>query len=281
MSQPNLPNADFDQSFSKASLREKKLRQSATFALVVPAVVGALWLIYSVSQVTTWVSRSHEIRQREAAVEQREKDAKRHVAEADQHRAEAEALAHTSQQKAAAAQQHADDVEQRLVKVRSEIGALGTLIPDFNSARAKAAKLMASEALETQLMEMRAAVGRTLGRMEQQIDTALPEAEQKTRVYIFLADESERDKAAALKTKLESARFDVPAVTKNTSRRIDGVEVRFFREQDKADAAQLAGLVDEQLALSGDKPIYTSDSDFAAGGKKFQVWIGRTAAQTH
>jgi hypothetical protein len=280
MATSTTTNTDLEQALFKAALREKKLRNRAALAIAMPVVCGGIWLLFSAYEVVRWEARSNEIEQREAGVVQREADAKKQIAEADAHRVEAEATAKSSQAHEAAAKQKADDIQKRLIKVRDEIGGLGTLLTDITSARAKASKLMASEALETQLMEIRGGLGHTLGRIEQAIDTALPASEQKARVYIYIADDSQRDSANALKADLEGNGFDVGAIAKNTgTRKIDSTEIRYFREQqDKADAGRILAIVEKQTGQGGAKMISASDPDFAGGSSKFQVWLAKLPA---
>jgi aromatic ring-cleaving dioxygenase len=243
----------------------------------VSVIAGGVWLIYSLVEVTTWVSRSNEIRQREAGVEEREAEAKRQIAETNARRAEAEARAQAAQEQETAAKKRTDDIQQRLIAVRDEIGGLGTLLTELSSARAKASKLMASEAVETQLADMRGALGKTLGRIEQQIDTALPPAENKARIYLFIADEQFRDAASALKKELESSGFDVGSISKNTTRRLDPTEVRYFQEpRDKTEAGRIVAIL-EKLGYAGSRSVFSSDPDHASGSKKFQVWLGKPA----
>ncbi|MEA3212573.1 MAG: hypothetical protein QOE70_5630 [Chthoniobacter sp.] len=278
MSPPPVSNTDLEQALFKATLKEKRLHRNATLALLVPVIAGGVWLAYSIREVTSWVTRSQQIQQREASVLEREGAAQRQVAETNAQRAEAEARAHTAQEAEAAAKKRADDIEQGLVKVRDEIGGLGTFLTELGSARAKASKLMASEAVEGQLGEMRTTLSRTLARIDKQIDAALPQEEQKARVYLFIADEQLREAAGALKTQLESSGFDVGSISKSTGRRIEATEVRYFQEtRDKADAARIVAIL-EKLGQTGSRSVYASDPDQASGRRKFQVWVSKPAS---
>ena len=161
-------------------------------------------------------------------------------------------------------------MRQRLVKVRDEIGGLGALLTGLNSARAKASKLMASEGIEAQLSDIRSALGRSLGRVEAEIDKALPAEEQMARIDLCVSDDSQ------LAPVLESAGFDVAATTKNPAHRGENTEVRYFHEpQDKANAARILELVAKQTGQTDCKLARTSDPDVASGSRKFQVWFGK------
>ena len=153
MAVPNTPNADLEQALFKANLKEKKLRHRATIAALAPLLVGLVWLVYSYVEVATWQTRAEEIAGHEAESQQREQDSQQRIADADARRAAAEASIQSTQEQEQAAKTRADDMQQRLVKVRDEIGGLGALLTDLNSARAKASKLMASEGVESQLSE--------------------------------------------------------------------------------------------------------------------------------
>ncbi len=278
MAAQNTPNADLEQSLFKANLKEKRLRQRFMLTVLIPAAVGALWLLYSLYEVTTWQTRAREIAEREAGTQQRENEARQQVADADAKRTAAEAAAKAAQVQEKAAKVRADDMQQRLVKAREEIGGLAPLLTDVSSVKAKASKLMASEAVESELTEIRTALGRILGRIEQEFDKGLPAAEQKARVYLFVSDDAQRDAAKALVPILESAGFDA-AVAKNPGRKIDGTEIRYFREpQDKTEANRLQTLVAAQPGLSECRLNPTTDADHATGSRKFQVWFGKPAA---
>ena len=271
----NTPNADLEQALFKANLKEKRLRQRVVFIALVPAAIGALWLAYSIYEVTTWQTRAREIGEREAATQQRENEAHQQVADADAKRTAAEAAEKTAQAAEKAAKARADDMQQRLVKARAEIGGLAPLLAEVSSIKAKASKLNASEAVETDLTEIRTTLGRTLGRIEQEIDKGLPAAEQKARVYLFYSDDTQRDTAKALVPILEGAGFDA-SLAKNPGRKMDATEIRYFHEgQDKADAARIQALVAAQPGQTDCHLNPTTDADHAAGARKFQVWFGK------
>ena len=279
MAVPNTPNADLEQALFKANLKEKRLRHRATLAAIVPVLVGLLWLIYSYVEVATWQTRAEEVGEREKETQQREQDSQQRVADADARRAAVEASVQSAQEQEKEAKDRAADIQQRLVKVRDEIGGLGTLLTDLNSAKSKASKLMASEAVESQLGDIRTALGRTLGRIEQEIDKALPAEEQKARIYLFVSDETQNAAAKALVPILEGAGFDVAGIAKNATHRTEGTEIRYFRDpQDKADAARIQELVAKQTGQTDCKITRTSDPDNASGSRKFQVWFGKPAA---
>ena len=184
----------------------------------------------------------------------------------------------TFQQQEKAATEKAADMRQRLVKVRDEIGGLGSLLTDLNSAKAKASKLNASEAVESQITEIRGALGRSLARVEQEIDKALPAEEQKARIYIFVAEESQTAAAKELVPVLEGAGFDVAGISKSASPRLEDSEVRYFRDpQDKEDATRIRDLFIKQTGRTDCKVVRTSDPDNASGSRKFQVWFAKSA----
>ena len=276
MAVPNTPNADLEQALFRANLKEKKLRQRATLAALVPVLLGLLWLIYSYVEVATWQTRADEIAAQEDGTKQREQESQQRVADADARRATVEASLQTSQEQEKEAKERAADIQQRLVKVRDEIGGLGTLLTDLNSARAKASKLMASEAVESQLSEIRTSLGRTVGRIEQEIDKALPAEEQKARIYLFVSDETQTAAAKALVPVLEAAGFDVAGITKSAAHRAENTEIRYFREsQDKSEAVRIQEIVAKQTGQTDCKISRTSDPDNASGSRKFQVWFGK------
>ena len=273
----NTPNADLEQALFKANLKEKRLRQRVMLIALVPAASGVLWLLYSLFEVTTWQTRAREIGEREAATQRRGNEARQQVADADAKRTAAEAAEKTAQAAEKAAKARADDIQKRLVKTRAEIGGLAPLLSEISSTKVKAAKLNASEAVETDLTEIRTTLGRTLGRIEHEIDQGLPEAEQKSRVYLFYSDEAQRDTAKALVPILESAGFDA-SLAKNPGRKLDGTEIRYFHDaRDKAEAVRIQGHVTAQTGQTECRLNPTTDADHASGSRKFQVWFGKTA----
>lgn len=275
MAAQSTPNADLEQSLFKANLKETKLRQRIVLTALVPAAVGALWLAFSIYEVTTLQSRAEEIGQREAATQKRENEARDQIADADAKRTAAEAAMKAAQAEEKAAKARADDMQQRLVNARTQMGTLAPLLTDITATKLKASKLMASEAVETDLTEMRIMLGRTIGRIEQEFDKGLPAAEQKSRVYLYAFDDAQRDAAKALVPILESAGFDA-VIAKNPGRKFDGTEIRYFREPaDKAEATRLQTLIVAQPGLSECKLNPTTDADHATGSKKFQVWLGK------
>ena len=278
MAVPNTPNADLEQALFKANLKEKKLRRRAMVAAFVPLLAGLVWLVFSYMELITLQTRAEEIASQEAKIEQREKDSQQRVADADAKLAASEASVQATQQQEKTATERADDMRQRLVKVRDEIGGLGALLTDLNSAKGKASKLMNSEAVESQLSDIRSALGRSLGRVEAEIDKALPPEEQKARIYLFVSDESQLAMAKALAPVLEGAGFDVAATARNSSHRGENTEIRYFREpQDKADATRILEIVAKQTGQTDCKIARTSDPDNASGSRKFQVWFGKSA----
>lgn len=274
-------NTDLEQALFKAALREKQLRLRATLCLIIPIVVGGLWLLYSASEVNAWRSQIQGIREHEAMLEQRGMDAKNLIADADGQRNKAQARVQALEAQLKAAQLQAEDVQQHVIKARDETAAVGVLLNDINSARAKATKLMNSEPIETQLSEIRTSLARSLARIEQQTNAALPANELKSNVYIFYPDDRQRSVANQLKAALESSSFNVAGVAKNSARKVDSTEIRYFRQsEDKADALRLEDVLEKQFNLLGTKIIYTADSDHL-GARKYQIWLAKPAGSSN
>jgi hypothetical protein len=270
----STPNADLEQSLFKANLKETKLRQRIVMTAIIPAVVGVLWLGFSIYEVTTLQARARVISEREQKAQVREEEAHKQISEADAKRIASETAMKEAQAQEKAAKARADDMQQRLVNARTQIGTLAPLLTDISSIRNKASKLMASEAVETDLTDMRILLGKTLGRIEQEFDKGLPAAEQKTRVYLYAGDDAQRDTAKTLVPILEGAGFDaVIAKNPTPSRKIDPTEIRFFRELDRTEAGRLQTLLVAQPGLADAKLALTPDADHATGSKKLQVWF--------
>ena len=277
MAEQPILNTDLEQALYKTAQREKKLRRRATLSIVLPIAAGTIWLLYSGSELDRWRSYAQEIERREAMVKEREAAAAKKVAESDLQRSRSETRAKAVAEQERTAKARADNVQQGLVKVRDEIGGLGMLLNELTSARAKASRLMASEAVESQLADIRSALAKSLGRIEQQIDTALPPSEQKARVFLLISDEDQRAAATLLKTEIEKNGFDVAGIGKSPGRRIDATEVRYFHEpDDKPDAARLQAMVEKQPGQAECQVTYAPDPDRTAGARKFQIWLKPT-----
>ena len=274
----NSPNADLEQSLFKANLKEMKLRQRVTLVALVPVAIGVLWLFFSLYYVTQWQARVQEVEEREAKTQQRENEARQQVVDANAKRTEAETRAETSLAQEKAAKDSAADAQRRLIKARAEIGNLVPLLSEITAAKGLAAKLNNSEGLEAELTEMRKILGRTVGKTESEIDKGLPEADRKSRVYLFVSDETQRDLAKSLLPTLAANGFDA-VLAQNPGRRAEATEIRYFNEaRDKAEAAKLQGLLVVQPALADCRLNPTTDPDHATGSRKFQVWLGKPAA---
>jgi hypothetical protein len=276
MSLSNTPNADLEQSLFKAKLKETKLRHRVILTALVPAIVGAVWLIFSISEVTTWHARAQEIEKKEADVQQRELSAQQRIAEADAKRIAAEKRVSIAEEKETAAAERLEDMQDRLVKVRREIGSLVTLLTEVSSAKQKASMLNASYAVETDLSEIRTTLGQSLGRVEETIDAALPATEHKARIYLFVADEPQRMRAKALVPILEQAGYDVAAIAKKPGRRLDNAEVRYFRDpRDKAEAIRIQAMVAAEKGNGDIRVVFNPHPDHTTGSQKFQVWLSK------
>ena len=279
MAVPNTPNADLEQALFKANLKEKKLRRRAMMAALVPFLAGLAWLIYSFMELTTLQTHADAVESHEAETVQREQDAQKRVTEIETKLAASEARVQTIQQQQKAATQAADEVRQRLVKVRDEIGGLGALLTDLNAVKMKASKLMNSEDVESQITKIRSGFSSSLARVEQEIDKALPAEEQKARIYIFIADDSQAAMAKQLAPVLEAAGFDVAGVAKNPAHKTEATEIRYFHDpEDRQEATKIQDLLIKQTGQSDCKTIRTSDPDNASGSRKFQIWLGKTPA---
>ena len=279
MAVPNTPNADLEQALFKANLKEKKLRRRAMMVAVVPFFAGLAWLIYSFMELTTLQTHADAVESHEAETVRREQDAQKRVTEIEAKLAASEASVQAIQQQQKAATQAADEVRQRLVKVRDEIGGLGALLTDLNAVKMKASKLMNSEDVESQITKIRSGLSSSLARVEQEIDKALPAEEQKARIYIFIADDSQAVMAKQLVPVLESAGFDVASVARSPAHKTETTEIRYFRDpEDRQDATRIQDLLIKQTGQSDCKTIRTSDPDNASGSRKFQIWLGKTPA---
>ncbi|GEM_PF-2191756 len=273
--QPTL-NTDLEQALYRGTLKEKRLRDRIAISVLGPAVVCCVWLLFSGYEVDTWRKRSREIENRDATIEQNRAEAQRQADAANAGKAESEKHAQEARELEKAAKDHAEDMEQRLVKVREEIGGLGILLTDISTARTMASRLNSSEGVEAQLGGIRGTLGNSLSRIQKQIDSALAGTEQKARVYLFISDDKQRDIARDLKSQLESSGFEVSGIAKNSTRHVEATEVRYFREpQDKDGASQILAIVEKDPRLGGAKAAYSSDSDYAKVGGNFQVWFGK------
>ncbi len=273
-------NTELEQALYKASAQERKSRNRALLAIIVPVLAACFWLAYSVFEVTRWQTRSRTIEKGEAALQQRESAANAKAAEAEAQRAAAEANAKTARDEEARAKNQMAENRKGLLKMRSEIASLEVVLNDLTGARSRASLLGNSGALESQILDIRNTLGRGFASFEQHLDAALPDVERKPRVYLFVSDEEQKETAKQLKTALEAAGFDVPAIAKQSIKKLDAPEVRYFRNaKDKAEAAQVAELVRKQLGLREPRVSFIDDADNAGGGgRRYQLWLSKAAA---
>jgi hypothetical protein len=273
----HTPNADLEQSLFRANLKETRLRHRAFLAFLLPAVIGAAWLCYSLIVVTRWEAESRAVAVREAGIAKRETEWKQAVADADARRTAAENSVAEAAWKQKAAEERTADIEQRLIKSREEVGTLNLLLSEISAAKGKASKLAASEPVETHLTEIRTALGRAIGRIEGEIDKSLPPAEQKTRVQLLITEDSQRSVAKALEPIIEAAGFDVVGVTRSSVKRTESnTEIRYFREpSDRGEATRLQEIIQKQSGQGEARIARSTDPDQTTGARKFQVWIGK------
>ena len=277
----NSPNADLEQSIFKANLKEMKLRQRVVLVALLPIAIGLLWLLFSLYQVTTWQARADTLLQQEATMQEKERSAQKQIDEALAKMTVAEARSVTALAEEKDAKTRAIDAQRRLVKARAEIGTLVPLLTDLASVRAKATKLNSSEAVETELSEIRSNLGRTLGRIEQEIDKSLSTSEQRPRVFLFVVDDTQRETAKGLLAALEAGGFEA-TIAKNPGRRSDAHEIRYFNEaRDKAEATRLQGILSGQAVGIECRLSVVTDPDQAHGSRKFQIWFGKSVPVSH
>jgi hypothetical protein len=277
----NSPNADLEQSIFKANLKEMKLRQRVILVALLPIAIGLLWLLFSLYQVTTWQARADALEQREVTMQEEERSAQKRIDEALEKMTVAEARSVTALAKEKDAKTRAIDAQRRLLKARAEIGTLVPLLTDLASVRAKATKLNSSEAVETELSEIRSNLGRTLGRIEQEIDKSLSTNEQRPRVFLFVVDDTQKETAKGLLAALEAGGFEA-TIAKNPGRRADTHEIRYFNEaRDKAEATRLQGILSGQPVGIECRLSVVADPDQANGSRKFQIWLGKAAPASH
>ena len=275
--QPTL-NSDLEQAIYRAALKEKRLRRRSLLFILLPVLAGLLWLGFSGYEVDNWRTRSVEIQREGERITQQQEEVRNRAAAADADKKAAQARADSALQEKKAARQQADDMQQRLVKVRQEVGALGVLLTELNSARVKAAKLNASEAVESQLMDIRGALSSSLNRIQLQIDEALSVDAIKAHVYIFIGEERQRDIAVEAKAQIESTGLGTATIAKNGSRKADSTEVCYFRDpQDKDEARQIASILAKHLKLADARITFLPNSEYAGGARNFQVWFGKSS----
>lgn len=270
-------NTELEQALYTGSQKEQKLRHRATLSFFAPLLVGGFWLAYSGYHVTALQSRVRKLESQVAAHDQEVAGLKAQAAKADASRSGTEKQAAALQQAETGAKQQIVELKQTLVNLRGELGSLELNISDLATLRAKVASLNNSEPVESQITSIRNNLSKGFAGIEKQIDQALPDMERKATVYVFITDEDQRETARQLKTQLESSGFEVGAITKNTTRKLDATEVRYFRNpKDKTEAQQIEGIVEKQLGKADARVSYTEDAASSAAGRKYQVWLKKS-----
>lgn len=279
MKESTIVNTELEQALYSGTQREQSLRTRATLSLLAPLVLGGLWLCYSGYEVHALQARARTLENQAAAREQHDSETKAQLDAAQAARAEAEQRATSANQTQKAAEKQVGALKATLQNLRGELDNMELAVTDLAALRAKVAGLNNSEPIETQLATTRGNLARGFASIEKQITDALPEAERKPKVYIFVTDDSQREAAKQLKGDLESNGFEVGAIVKNSTRKLDSTEIRFFRNpKDKNEAMQLQGIMEKDFGNTEARVSYVDDAGNAAGGRKFQIWLKKQPA---
>lgn len=279
MKESTIVNTELEQALYSGTQREQSLRTRATLSLLAPLLLGGLWLCYSGWQVHALQARQRTLLDQAAAREHHEAEAKAEIAALQKARAAAEQRATSAIETQKAAEKEVAALKATLQSLRGTLDNMELAVTDLAGLRAKVAGLNNSEPIETQLAATRANLVRGFASIEKQINDALPDAERKPKVYIFIPDDSQREAARQLKTALEAGGFEVGAVVKSAPRRLDSTEIRFFRNpKDKNEATQLQEIVEKTFAKMDARVSYVDDAGNAAGGRKFQIWLKKPTA---
>tara|TARA_R110002096_G_scaffold42144_35_gene113877 strand:- start:9891 stop:10736 length:846 start_codon:yes stop_codon:yes gene_type:complete len=277
MTDIRIANTELEQSIYRAELNEKRSRWFVLMMAALPLAVGAIWLLYSSTQVEVWRSQVSAAHRHEAERGKREAELKQRAEDAEKLRAEAEEREKTVRAEAASAKKQIAETNEILGNVRGEVDSLVIVINDLRTAQWRANLLSNSGATEAKIMEARAKLGSGLTSIETQLDRAMPGIERRSRVYLHLASESQRDLGEEIKKELIAAGFDVPAVSVEV-RRVNDNEVRYFRKTEDALIAKKIAEVVETVPGVGDVELdYSSDPDSAGVGDRYQVWLTRWA----
>lgn len=272
-----IVNTELEQALYTASQREQTMRSRSTLAILVPLLIGGIWLAYSGYQVSALQARTRQLEQR--AAEQNERDAAVRAAaaqtEANLANARSQSASFESAEKSA--RDKVAGLQAALVKLRSEVDALETVIGELNSLRSKVSLMNNSYAAEVQIAGIRSDLTKGFANIGKQIDAALPDVDRKPWVHLVMTDDALKDAARQLKTELEASGFEVGAVTKNTTRRLESTDVRFRHSKDKSEALRIQEILEKKLGVTDTKVTFSEDSS-GSGAGKFQVWLKKPAA---
>jgi hypothetical protein len=279
MKETTIVNTELEQALYSGTQREQALRTRATLSLLAPLVLGGLWLCYSGYEVHALQARQRTLEAKAAQREQQDEQAKADLAAAEAARTAAEKRAALANETQKAAEKEVAALKATLQNLRGDLDNMELAVTDLAGLRAKVAGLNNSEPIETQLTATRGNLARGFASIEKQINDALPEAGRKPKVYLFISEDSQRDAAKQLKGDLEESGFEVGAIVKNTTRKLDTTEIRFFRNpKDKNEAAQLQAIVEKDFGKTDARTMYVDDAGNAAGGRKFQIWLKKQPA---
>ena len=282
MKEPTIVNTELEQALYSGTQHEQALRTRATLSLLAPLVLGGLWLCYSGYEVHALQKRERALEDQAAAREQHDAETKAQLAATEAARNASEKRAGSANETQKAAEKQVAALKATLQNLRSDLDNLELSVTDLATLRAKVAGLNNSEPIETQLTATRSNLARGFASIEKQINEALPEAERKPKVYLFISEDSQRDAAKQLKADLESNGFEVGAIVKNTTRKLDNTEIRFFRNpKDKGEAQQLQGILEKDFGKTDARVSYVEDAGNAAGGRKYQIWLKKQPPATH
>lgn len=279
MKESTIVNTELEQALYSGTQREAALRTRATLSLLAPLVLGGLWLCYSAYQVHALQVRQRTLEAQADAREQQDAESKAHLAAAEAARSGAEQQVASANETQKSAEKQIAGLKATLQNLRGELDNMELAVTDLASLRAKVAGLNNSEPVETQLAATRANLARGFASIEKQINDALPDAERKPKVHLFISEDSQRDAAKQLKADLENSGYEVGPIVKNTTRKLDSTEIRYFRNpKDKNEAGQLQTILEKNLGKTDARVSYTDDPASAAGGRKFQIWLKKQPA---
>src|SRR5438067_5039208 len=278
MKESATANTELEQALYTSSQREQQARSRAALSFLAPLLVGAFWLVYSGYEVTALKSRVRKLEDQAAAQEQTEAGLKAQAAQADASRSATEKNAASIKKAETSAREQISALKQTLVSLRGELDNMELAVGELTAVRSKLAALNNSEPVEAQITGVRNSLNRGFASIEKQLDQALPDVERKPVAHIFITDDDQRATAEQLKAQLENSGFEVAGVTKNTTRKLDATEVRYFRNpRDKTEAQKIETILEKQLGKTDARVSYTDDAASAAGGRKFQVWLKKSA----
>ncbi len=210
-------------------------------------------------------ARGIEARQLEEKSKQRVQEMEKDLAEMEKKKKEAEALAANNLAVAAQARVEAEGSSAELKKRKDELEAVQVKLAELaRSLQEKAGQAQGAVTVKALAESTRELIASERDR--------LADDKNKPRLYVFVLDARQKEKAWELEKPLQAAGIAMGNVLVFAGKREETPVLRYFRDQDKEEAQKISGVLGQQ-GLQRIRVSRVNDPESAGTGRKFQLWV--------